>query len=314
MEYPDDLDLEGMNALDELTGNAGPYDHTAAPKLSSELEDLIRSTKSQTPANGTPKRKSSKMDHLFKISHPIIPEILASAAILPTQPQIHEGQGEDGDALFCQIRDIDIPTIQKWLAEAYPTVSPTFIPINIARKTLSPFSAYPTLGYDTTLPQRRPQNITDSTYLPAQNQYPVWYFFYGTLANSSHLAHLFNSPPDHQHTLLPAMIHSGKIRTWAGKYKALVDNPGTCVEGCAYEVVSQEQEDALRVYETAKYEVVRVEIMCRVDFRAKVLSGLTFRFAGEEGELDVDEDEGESDEDEDGCESDEDEVEAAPVG
>ncbi|KAI4688047.1 uncharacterized protein J4E84_004975 [Alternaria hordeiaustralica] len=304
MEYPDDLDLEGMSALDELTGDAAPFDHTAAPKLSSELEDLIRATKCQTPANGTPKRKSSKMDYLFKITAPITPTILASAAILATQPKIHQGQGEDGDALFCQIRDIDIPTIKKWLAEAYPTISPTFIPINIARKTLSPFSAYPTLGYDTTLPHHRPQNTTDSEYLPAQNQFPVWYFFYGTLANPSHLAHLFNSPPGHQHTLLPAMIHSGKIRTWGGKYKALVDNPGTCVEGCAYEVVSKEQEDALRVYETAKYEVVRVEIMCRMDFRARFVRGLTFRFAGEEGELD--EVEGES-------ESDEDEVEAAPV-
>jgi len=305
MEYPDDLDIEGMNALDELTGDATPFDHTAAPKLSSELEDLIRATKCQTPANGTPKRKSSKMDYLFKITAPSTTTILASAAILPTQPKIHDGQGEDGDALFCQIRDIDIPTIKGWLATTYPTISPTFIPINIARKTLTPYSAYPTLGYDTTLPHRRPQTITPSDYLPAQNQFPVWYFFYGTLANSSHLAHLFNSPPGQQHTLLPAMIHSGKIRTWGGKYKALVDNPGTCVEGCAYEVVSQEQEDALRVYETAKYEVVRVEIMCRMDFRARFVRGLTFRFAGEEGELDVDE--GETDEDEG-------EVEATPVG
>jgi len=289
MEYPDDLDLEGMNALDELTGDAAPFDHTPAPKLSSELEDLIRATKCQTPANGTPKRKASKMDYLFKIADPITPRILASAAILPTQPQIHQGQGEDGDTLFCQFRDIDILTIKEWLATTYPTISPTFIPINVARKALFPFSAYPTLGYDTTLPHRRPQNITSSEYLPAQNQYPVWYFFYGTLANSSHLAHLFNSPSDQQHTLLPAMIHSGKIRTWGGKYKALVDNPGTCVEGCAYEVVSQEQEDALRVYETAKYEVVRVEIMCRMDFRARFVKGLTFQFAGEEGELDEDE-------------------------
>jgi len=39
MSYPEDLDLEGMNALDELTGNAGTYDHTAAPKLSSELHN-----------------------------------------------------------------------------------------------------------------------------------------------------------------------------------------------------------------------------------------------------------------------------------
>ena len=45
--------------------------------------------------------------------------------------------------------------------------------------------------------------------------------------------------------------------------------------------------------------------MCRMDFRARFVRGLTFRFAGEEGELDVDE--GETDEDEG-------EVEATPVG
>ncbi|KAH6883108.1 hypothetical protein BKA58DRAFT_374473 [Alternaria rosae] len=303
MSYPEDLCREGMNALDELTGDAAPFDHTATPKLSSELKDLIRATKCQTTADGTLKRKSGNMDYLFKITEPITPTFLAAAAILPTQPQIYQGQGEDGDAQFCQIRDIDIPQIKHWLATTCPTISPTFIPINKARKTLSPHSAYPTLGYDTTLPHRRPQDMTmtGSANLPAQNQLPVWYFFYGTLADSSHLAHLFGSPPGQQHTLLQAMIHSGKIRKWGGKYKALIDNPGTCVEGCAYEVVSQEQEDALRVYETAKYEVVRVEIMCRMDFRARFVKGLTFRFAGEERELDEDEDEsdkGESDEDE----------------
>ena len=52
--------------------------------------------------------------------------------------------------------------------------------------------------------------------------------------------------------------------------------------------------------------------MCRMDFRARFVRGLTFRFAGEEGELDVDEGESESEEDE--GDLDEDQVGAAPVG
>jgi hypothetical protein len=97
MSYPEDLCLEGMSALDELTGDAAPFDHISARELSSELEDLVRSTKRQITAKGMSKRKSSTMDYLFKISDPITPTILAAAAILPTQPQIHQGQGEDGE-------------------------------------------------------------------------------------------------------------------------------------------------------------------------------------------------------------------------
>jgi hypothetical protein len=284
MSYPEDLCLEGMSALDELTGDIVPSDHTSAPKLSSELEDLIRSTKRHSTAKGMSKRKSSIMDYLFMISDPITPTILAAAAILPTQPQIHQGQGEDGEALFCQVSDLDIPKIKVWLEKAYPAVSPVFIPINKAHKALSPFSAYPTLGYDTTLPHHRPQN-TGFEYVPTQNQFPVWYFFYGTLTDEAVLSKLFGRPSGESHMLYEAVIHSGKLRKWGAKYKALVDCPGSCVHGWAYEVVSPEQEDALRVYETAKYEVVRVEILYRSERGGKAVWGCTFRFARGESEL-----------------------------
>jgi hypothetical protein len=284
MSYPEDLGLEGMSALDELTRDTTLFDHTSAPELSSELRDLVRSTKRQITAKRMSKRKSSTMDYLFKISDPTTPTILAAAAILPTQPQIHHGQGQDGEALFCQVSELDIFKITDWLAKAYPTVSPTFIPINKAGKTLSPFSAYPTLGYDTTLPHHRPQN-TGFEYVPTQNQFPVWYFFYGTLTDEAVLSKLFDPPPGESHMLYEAVIHLGKLRKWGGKYKALVDCPGSCVHGWAYEVVSQEQEDALRVYETAKYEVVRVEILYRSEHGGKDVWGCTFRFAGEESEL-----------------------------
>jgi hypothetical protein len=95
---------------------------------------------------------------------------------------------------------------------------------------------------------------------PKQHEYPVWYFFYGTLAKPDFLAQLFGSPPGIEHVLVPAHIEGGKLRTWGGKYKALVDCSGRRVDGWVFEVESEEQEEVLCMYETAKYEVIRVRI------------------------------------------------------
>jgi hypothetical protein len=286
MEYLDNLDQHAMSAFDELNGDTVLPDRTSAPKLSSELRDLLRFNKQRrTLVKGVADRKSSNMDYLFKLSDPVTPTILALAAILPSQPRIIQGEGEDGIAQFCQVSDLDIPKIKSWLAKEYPDISPVFAPINKARKALSPDSAYPTLGYDTTLPYHRPDSSA-CEYLPTQDQFPLWYFFYGTLGNSSFLNELFGSPYE-EHALVPALIHRGKVKIWGGKYNALVDDdPDSRVNGWAYEVVSLEQEDALRMYETAKYEVVRVEIELNSHDGKRLVQGCTFRFAGEKGELD----------------------------
>jgi hypothetical protein len=286
MEYLDNLDQHAMSAFDELNGDTVLPDRTSAPKLSSELRDLLRFNKQRrTLVKGVADRKSSNMDYLFKLSDPVTPTILALAAILPSQPRIIQGEGEDGIAQFCHVSDLDIPKIKGWLAKAYPDISPIFAPINKARKALSPDSAYPTLGYDTTLPHHRPDSSA-CMYLPTQDQFPVWYFFYGALGNSSFLNELFGSPPE-EHALVPALIHGGKVKTWGGKYNVLVDDDRESrVYGWAYEVVSLEQEDALRMYETAKYEVVRVEIELAGHTGGRFVKGCTFRFVGEKGELD----------------------------
>ena len=46
------------------------------------------------------------------------------------------------------------------------------------------------------------------------------------------------------------------------------------VRGSAYIVTSKEHEDALRLYETDKYEVVR----CTIQFEGSAVQGCTFRF------------------------------------
>ncbi|KAH8728318.1 hypothetical protein GQ44DRAFT_757280 [Phaeosphaeriaceae sp. PMI808] len=284
MDYFDDLEQEAMEAFCELN------DETAmkfTTNLSPDIKDLLRSTEQRHKPTIIVKRKSCSMDYLFKINNPITTAILASADILPSQPRVVYGEGEDGIAQFCQVNEFDIPKIKDWLTKTYPTVSLVFAPINKAFKSLSPCSAYPTLGLDTSLPHHRPQNAMCASFFPTQRQYPVWYFFYGTLANCSFLAQLFCSPPETIPVLVPALIHGGKLRTWGRKYNALVDSPGSQVDGWAYEVLSQDQEDILRIYETAKYEVVRVDITLNESpGRGRVVQGCTFRFAGEDYELD----------------------------
>lgn len=60
------------------------------------------------------------------------------------------------------------------------TYKPTFIRISSAEKDLSYVSVAPKLGIDTTLPQFRPNSSLSNSSnppIPAQDEYPVWYFF-----------------------------------------------------------------------------------------------------------------------------------------
>jgi len=286
MDYFDDLDNQAMDTFRELNDNAELVDATLTSTLSPELENLIRTAKQQHVPIRPVKHRSCAMDYLFRICSPLTPIILASAAVLPSQPKIVHGESENGPTQFCQLNELDIPILKCWLATTFPSLLPVLAPMNKARREFSPFSAAPTLGLDTTLPHHRPNNDTMSSYRPTQDQYPVWYFFYGTLTDSSVLAQLFGSAPATTSPLVPAKVQHGRLRTWSGKYKALVDAPGFEVDGWAYEVQCQEQEDALRMYETAKYEVVRVAIMLNEKSdHERVTRGCTFRFVGYEDEL-----------------------------
>lgn len=189
-----------------------------------------------------------------------------------------EGKNDDGqdeEVTFCIVDGKAKVTIGAWLSAQYLDFKPTFIRITgEAEKDLSPYSMYPTLGKDSTLPQFRASH-NGTSFLPLQDQYPVWYFFYGTLANldvlSRHLA--LNSAPD----LRQASVYGGVLQTWARKYHALVDGrPNSRVDGSAYLVETREHEDALRAYETGNYEVVRCEIVMG---EVRVM-GCTFRFVG----------------------------------
>ncbi|KAF5618759.1 hypothetical protein F52700_12279 [Fusarium sp. NRRL 52700] len=174
---------------------------------------------------------------------------------------------------FVKINGMDKLAIEAWLREyPHPGFTPTIIKDPYASKDLSPTSLYPTLGLDTTLPQFRPGPHTAPR--PSQNEYPVWYFFYGTLTDPFVLSRLFGS--DFKAQCSAANIRGGALKTW-GRYNALVDDPGgtNLVFGKALLIESREQEDRLRAYETNAYEVVRCSIEMGSDMR---VDGLTFRF------------------------------------
>ncbi|KAJ4172029.1 hypothetical protein NW754_007627 [Fusarium falciforme] len=125
------------------------------------------------------------------------------------------------------------------------------------------------------MPQHRLQNHNDNAQ-PTQNEYPIWYFFYGTLAQIEVLSDLLGTDPVYH----DAKIRGGVLGSW-GNYKALVDDPSQAntVHGKAYLVTREEDEEALRLYETEAYEIVR----CRIEMEeGRVIDGLTFRWRDED--------------------------------
>jgi len=209
-----------------------------------------------------------------------LPTKVQQVADLPEVPTPVNGVGENDESTFVEIDGRTRAKILDWISQNYAGFQPTIVRLSKAKKDLCAHSNAPTLSLDSVLPQHRLNNA--ETPLPLQNQYPVWYFFYGTLQDpnilTQHLA------LDGHPGLIPARVQGAQIKTWAGKYKALVDAPdlSTEVYGSAFLVQDREQEDALRFYETDKYVVVR----CRIISEDYILPGLTFRFGGRPEELD----------------------------
>jgi hypothetical protein len=223
--------------------------------------------------------------YALKLEGPIsTPQKVQIVANLSTILDSYHESGEEGDAVFYKIDGQTKKAIEDWLSiQAEINFRPLLIPEGKAYKELSPHSLYPTLGKDATLPHYRPQDphLPDTTPIfgRAHGKFPVWYFFYGTLANISKLRSLLSLPEDEKPVLQEASVMGGKMEIWGnGKYNALVDGPETrCVKGSAYQVMSEEHEDALRKYETSAYEGVR----CLIKIGGATVKGCTFRFVGQ---------------------------------
>jgi hypothetical protein len=275
MEYLDEL--ENMAAT---TIAQDEEDHEALETQVRHLLDVHRQTVQDEKKEAREGYGDSKTTYLVKLEGPLdSPYKIQNLAGTLELPALVKGIGATGEASFCLIDGSTKRAILQTFFEK--PFRPTFIWISREDKNLSDHCIAPTLGYriEPTLPQHR-ANDAEHVFLPAQNQYPVWYFFYGTLADPEFLAEklsLLETP-----VLREATITDGIIGIWAGKYKALLDGPSTAkVSGWAYEVMSEEHEERLRFYETNKYEVVRCNILMRDSVES--VKGLTFRFIPNSG-------------------------------
>ncbi|KAJ9604859.1 hypothetical protein H2200_010974 [Cladophialophora chaetospira] len=219
---------------------------------------------------------------LVKLEAPIdTPERLSVAAGLDTVPTSTCGDGEFDQAEFCEVSFNGKQRLVQWLAIRSPFFRPTIIRIAKSAKDLCSYSAAPTLGLEATLPHNREDlDFANHVTSPAQNEYPVWYFFYGTLMDPADLSRQISL--DDEPALIDAHVEGGRLRAW-GPYKAIVNGESfDKVQGKAFLVQSQEEEDALRIREGDVYEVVR----CSINFtNGCAVKGLTFRYCGPPNQL-----------------------------
>jgi hypothetical protein len=152
--------------------------------------------------------------YIVKLEGHLTPAVIRKASGAHESPEVVEGSGEDGYARFCVVD----PRTKQALLDTYSWTKSRPTSIRITRpagKNLSTDSGYPTLGMDCILTQFRPDD--NGQFLPAQNESPVWYFFYGILADSMvltrHLS-LIEEPK-----LYPATVTGGVLETWGGKYR-----------------------------------------------------------------------------------------------
>jgi hypothetical protein len=230
--------------------------------------------------NSSRSRKSpANSSYLVRLEGPIdAPEMVRKLAGLQQTPPVHAtADDSESQGIFVIVDGATRAVIVQKFATR--TFQPFFQRYAKAEKVLSIISRYPTLGIDTILPQHRLSG--HEVPFPTQDQYPVYFYFYGSLAESDRLMRLLALP--NAPVLRKAIVTHGKIKTRAGGYRAMINAlPTEFVAGWACKVTSREHEQVLQYYETDKYEVVRCDIHIEDEPPTK---GLTFRFICED-ELD----------------------------
>ena len=239
------------------------------------LETLSKRVGIQTNRPIHSSRGTATATYLLKLEGCLSDPSEVEALIQSVEPLKVEVDENSPETRFCRISAQQKDTLLTRLP-----FRPTLIPLSISsRKVFNPNSRYPTLGIEPTLPQYRLTCSTEDP-LPYLDQYPVWYFFYGTLANPSTLSQRVGIPEEDLE-LYPASITGGIMSDWGGKYRTLLDgdiNSATTVDGFGFLVESFEMEDTLRRYETDRYEVVRCK-MALIE-EAEEIAACKFRFLG----------------------------------
>lgn len=267
--------MDPLNALNDLAANAEGAQFAEDWDVNRRIADSSPVRRQQTYRTSLPESKAQANGHfLFRLSEPLgTATEVQKLAGLPEPPKVRGDVGSE--VSFCEISGATKSRLEIIIQEHYPDFDSFFIQYTLpAAKHLDAYSPYPTLGLESTLPHHR---ASLKTFLPQQDEYPVWYFFYGTLGERTKLSQLLRVPDWELGMLLPAYVYGGRLGTWGKKYKALLDGyDSNLVEGNAYQVMNEPQERALREYETENYEVVR----CAIFIGERSVSGCTFRFVG----------------------------------
>ena len=123
------------------------------------------------------------------------------------------------------------------------------------------------------------ESVADTHHRPDLFQSP-YFFFYGMLTDPTTLAKVLKLRD--RPGLRPAMIMEHGMRLW-GEFPALLDgHPEKPIQGVAYEIRSQEEEDRLVEYETDMYR----KKGCVIEFRdGSKVPGVTFVWNADPGLL-----------------------------
>ncbi|KAH7155602.1 hypothetical protein B0J13DRAFT_229765 [Dactylonectria estremocensis] len=203
-------------------------------------------------------------------------EVIKTIAGLGEVPEVVIGTDDSGrEAVFCRVDHDTRAKIATHFAENDLGPLPTFLQLTIAEKSLSPESLAPTLGLDATLPQNRASS-PGAAFRPSQGEYPVWYFFYGPLANPDELKIILrlSTKPNYK----PASITGGRLLAWNAIRDAVGNEVQHEIPGKAFLVRTPKEEESLRFSVTDKFEVVRCAI--RFTDSGDVEDGLTLRYIG----------------------------------
>ena len=288
MYYFDELDDSAIEAFADLGLTTEDHDGSHVEKLSDTAIQALADFRlaggqpenlhpdSNTSAAIPSRRRRVQTNYLLRLDPPFTtPRDVAHQLGLSRVPMVEVGEGADGSTCFCHLDQSGMDALDAWSARTtkdHPGRKWTRVMLNIAHKD----TALPHLGRDETLPQHRL-----SVSITQEAEYPVDYFFYGTLAAPDRVVRLFGIEINEVTDLRPAICFNGRIRIWAKKYRALVDCPGGKVQGHVFHVKSVEEAEAVRAYEGDSYEVVNA----RVEIGGEVKGCRTFRFAGCEDEL-----------------------------
>ncbi|KAH8691936.1 hypothetical protein BGW36DRAFT_303436 [Talaromyces proteolyticus] len=108
------------------------------------------------------------------------------------------------------------------------------------------------------------------------------YFFYGTLSDPSMLRDILGLQSDPE--LRPAYIMGYECKLW-GQYPALLDAPGSTIEGAVYHVQTVDHGERLAAYETDNYHAHPCRIHYSDEKEPSQDFGYTFKFVGNSNDL-----------------------------